>query len=419
MNVLDLFSGIGGFSLGLERAGMKTVAFCEIEPYCRAVLKKHWPDVPIYDDVRTLTSERLRADGITDIDVICGGFPCQDISAAGKQAGIDGGRSGLWGELARIIGDVRPRYAIVENVSALLSGDSGRWFGRVLGDLAAIGYDAEWHCIPASAVGAPHRRDRVWIISYASSAGRRKELRGAHGHESQDAGRDKENLHVISGNGTERNVADTACELPRGRRSIAEQIRIAEFTNQDWWDVEPDVGRSVDGFPGWLDRFIGWGLTYEQSRRSIEILRSLWSPDVSTALWRSIGGLDRFSQAQILYAFVREYEKDTHEARLLLASAEAFEKFVRGVWGAATPSSASHRSKEDKQHAREHPDIVQVVSQLFTCDSEASWRSSSWEDGIARVADGVPNLAHRLRGLGNAVVPQIPEIIGRAIMETA
>ena len=168
MHLLDLFSGIGGFSLGLERSGaFKTVAFCEIEPYCQKVLAKHWPQVPIYDDVRTITAERLATDGIA-VDAICGGFPCQDISCAGKGAGIEGERSGLWFEYARIIGELRPRYVIVENVSALLS----RGLDRVLGTLAALGYNAEWHCIPASAVGAPHRRDRMWIVANSTSLGR-------------------------------------------------------------------------------------------------------------------------------------------------------------------------------------------------------------------------------------------------------
>jgi|TARA_R110000824_G_scaffold382955_1_gene576268 DNA (cytosine-5)-methyltransferase 1 len=160
--VLDLFSGIGGFSLGLERTGgFETAAFCEIDPYARAVLNKHWPEVPCYEDVRTLTADRLGADGIA-VDVICGGFPCQDISTAGKGAGLAGERSGLWSEIARLVGELRPSYVIVENVSALL----GRGLSRVLGDLSEIGYDAEWHCIPASYVGAPHRRDRVWIVAH-------------------------------------------------------------------------------------------------------------------------------------------------------------------------------------------------------------------------------------------------------------
>jgi DNA (cytosine-5)-methyltransferase 1 len=169
VRVLDLFSGIGGFSLGLERAGFTTVAFCEIEPFCRAVLKKHWPHVPCYEDVRTLTAERLAADGIS-VDVICGGFPCQDLSTVGKQAGIDADRSGLWSEMVRLAGELRPEYLLVENVTNLLAGERGAWFGRVLGDLASLGYDAEWHCIPASAVGAPHIRDRAWVIAYPDAA---------------------------------------------------------------------------------------------------------------------------------------------------------------------------------------------------------------------------------------------------------
>jgi DNA (cytosine-5)-methyltransferase 1 len=159
--VLDLFSGIGGFSLGLERAGMRTLAFSEIEPYCRAVLRKHWPNVPIFDDVRD-----LRGAHIGTVDVICGGFPCQDISIAGKGAGIEGKRSGLWREFARLIGEIRPRYAFIENVTALRT----RGLARILCDLAAFGYDAEWHCLPASAIGAPHRRDRIYIVANASCA---------------------------------------------------------------------------------------------------------------------------------------------------------------------------------------------------------------------------------------------------------
>jgi len=161
VNVIDLFSGIGGFSLGLERAGMRTVAFCEIDPFCRRVLAKHWPTVPCFDDVRTVTANRLRSDGIA-ADLICGGFPCQDISSAGLKLGITGARSALWVEFARLIGELRPRYVIVENVSALLA----RGIDTVLGDLAALGYDAEWHCISAAHVGAPHSRERVWIVAY-------------------------------------------------------------------------------------------------------------------------------------------------------------------------------------------------------------------------------------------------------------
>lgn len=166
LRLLDLFSGIGGFSLGLERTGgFKTVAFCEIDPFCRRVLAKHWPEVPCYDDVRTLTAERLRADGI-GVDVICGGFPCQDISKGAaiwnRRAGLSGVRSSLWREYVRLIRDLRPSIVLVENVVQL------RTFGldQVLVDLAESGYDADWQCLPASFVGAPTRRDRVWLAAY-------------------------------------------------------------------------------------------------------------------------------------------------------------------------------------------------------------------------------------------------------------
>jgi DNA (cytosine-5)-methyltransferase 1 len=171
MTLLDLFSGIGAFSLGLERAGFKTVAFCEIEDFCRRVLAKHWPDVPIYDDVRHLDAARLRADGITAIDAICGGFPCQDISVAGRGAGLDGERSGLWREYSRLVGELRPQFVIVENVGALRA----RGLATVLGDLAALGYDARWNVVPAAAVGAHHLRERVWIIAERTGAADRVE----------------------------------------------------------------------------------------------------------------------------------------------------------------------------------------------------------------------------------------------------
>lgn len=162
MNVLDLFSGIGGFSLGLERAGMRTAAFCEVDPFCRDVLAKHWPGVPCFEDVEALDSARVGA-----VDAICGGFPCQDASVGrtqwGKRVGIDGARTGLWREIKRLAVDLRPCVVVLENVPGLLSAG----FGTVLGDLAAIGFDAEWRCLPASAAGLPHRRDRLCVVAYA------------------------------------------------------------------------------------------------------------------------------------------------------------------------------------------------------------------------------------------------------------
>lgn len=172
LKVLDLFSGIGGFSLGLERTGgFETVAFCEIDEFPRKVLAKHWPEVPCFKDVRELSGEQIGA-----VDVICGGFPCQDISHAGNQSGIGAGtRSGLYSQAVRLIGEIRPKYAILENVSALLSGPRerpGQWLGRILGDLAFIGYDAEWHRIRAGTLGLPQERGRVWVLAYPNTLGR-------------------------------------------------------------------------------------------------------------------------------------------------------------------------------------------------------------------------------------------------------
>ena len=165
----SLFAGIGGFDLGLERAGMECKWQVEIDDFCNRVLEKHWPHVKRYRDVREVGAHNLEP-----VDLICGGFPCQDISIAGVnwgRQGISGSRSGLWSEMCRIVRELRPRRLLVENVPAILSGGNGEWLGRVLGDLAEIGYDSEWHCIPASRVGAPHQRDRFWLLAYPNKQG--------------------------------------------------------------------------------------------------------------------------------------------------------------------------------------------------------------------------------------------------------
>ena len=238
--VLDLFSGIGGFSLGLERAGMETVAFCEYDERCRKVLKKHWPDVPQYNDIRTLTAEKLKADGIENIHAICGGFPCQDVSFAGLGVGLDGERSGLWSEYKRLIGEIRPRVAIIENVTALLV----RGLDRVLCDLASLGYDAEWHCIPASSVGAHHQRDRVWIIAYPN------ELANGQQYINAKAWNDIKNHNpAVANTDSQRGCSRAA------RFKNAEDAR--QSSGYSWhqregmgiWDAEPDVGRVANGVP--------------------------------------------------------------------------------------------------------------------------------------------------------------------------
>ena len=177
LKLLDTFSGIGGFSFAAERlvGGFETVQFVEWEPYCQRILNQHWPTVPIHGDIQTFYPQPFSA------DVICGGFPCQDISVAGKQAGIkQGTRSGLFYELIRIIRLVRPRYVVLENVAAIVTNG----LDVVLGELAEAGFDCEWSCIRASDLGACHRRDRWWLVAYPNSSGsqrfgRTSELRKA------------------------------------------------------------------------------------------------------------------------------------------------------------------------------------------------------------------------------------------------
>lgn len=315
LRVLSLFAGIGGFDLGLERTGgFKTVAFCEIEPFCQRVLAKHWPDVPCYEDVRELTSERLAADGIA-VDVICGGFPCQDISLAGNGEGLAGERSGLWFEYARLIGELRPRYVIVENVAALL----GRGLDAVLGSMAALGYDAEWHCIPAAAVGAPHRRDRLWIVAYPDGSERWAQHSARNGLEVGQDGL-SQGQESSGGLGGRRhalaNAAGERCRKARGLRRNQPKKRVAGRSQ-----TIPDANQvNAQGFV---------------NRRDGPIVRR---------------------------------EQIERQARLSCG-------------------------------AGEHQD----------------W---SVEPAVGRVAHGIPDRVGQLRAYGNAVVPQIPELIGRAILAT-
>lgn len=274
LKVLDLFSGIGGFSLGLERTGgFETVAFCEIEEFPRRVLAKNWPEVPCYHDVRELTAVALQRDGIA-VDVICGGFPCQDISTAGLGAGMDGARSGLWSEIARLVGELGPKYVLVENVAALLS----RGLDRVLGDLATLGYDAEWHCIPAAGVGAPHRRDRIWIVAHPNpclhpgrlgAGAHSAAARGSKGSdESQGEASHGERVRAESG-ASRPYVADPERRRLEGRdveRAGAATIIPAAYSGHrgggkfgEAWRVEPNVGRVAHGVPFAMDRIKSLG----------------------------------------------------------------------------------------------------------------------------------------------------------------
>ena len=269
--VLDLFSGIGGFSLGLQNTGgFETVAFCEIEPFCHKVLKKHWQDVPIYNDIKELTYEKMQADGI-EPTVITGGFPCQDISNAGQGKGIIGERSSLWSEYARIIKDVQPTWAIIENVSALRS----KGLTLVLQNLSEIGYNAEWHCIPCTAVGGLHRRDRIWIIAYKGKVGNSNNSRSGTSQrrtygvrkeederwEGQPQSRSSRSSSTVANSSSIRQPRQRACGNASDTTQIVKRKAIKSFNGRvrNFWTTEPNVGRVAYGIPQRVDRLKGLG----------------------------------------------------------------------------------------------------------------------------------------------------------------
>jgi DNA (cytosine-5)-methyltransferase 1 len=259
LTVGSLFSGIGGFDLGLERAGMQVIWQSEIDEFASRVLKKHWPDVPNLGDITKVDWSEVERP-----DVICGGYPCQPFSQAGKRGGENDARH-LWPAMHNAICVLRPRYALMENVRGHLS----LGFGRVLGDLAEIGYDAEWQIIPAAAVGALHKRDRVFIVAYPNDTGNRTlERRIDDNRATQIKKRQIVAQSELGGRSSE--MADTngaggwgVGSLEHGRENVfrkSDQLRGENgFTSGSWWEVEPSVGRVANGVSDRVDRLKGLG----------------------------------------------------------------------------------------------------------------------------------------------------------------
>ena len=249
MNELALFAGAGGGILGGHLLEWRTVCAVEREPYAASVLMQRQndgilPPFPIWDDVSTFDGKPWR--GI--VDVVSGGFPCQDISSAGKGAGIDGERSGLWREMARIIGEVRPRFVFVENSPLLVS----RGLAVVISDLAEMGYDAQWCCISASDTGAPHKRDRIWLVA---SDAKCKPLRDATIKNVESEKPERKELGV---HGCDWYVADASAarlQAPRPQQDGKNREQSWGVPSAGgWWAAEPDVGRVADGVAARVDR---------------------------------------------------------------------------------------------------------------------------------------------------------------------
>jgi len=254
IRVLDLFSGIGGFSLGLERAGpFRTVAFCEREPFPQAVLRKHWPEVPIYDDVRTIPTDELGR-----IDLICGGFPCQPWSVAGQQRGAEDDRD-LWPVMASLIEKLRPQWVIGENVRGFVNELLG--LQRSLSDLESLGYQAVPFVIPACAVDAPHRRDRVWIVAHAPQL-----QRDGSGEHTEQGERQVSQSGKRGGAGDVAHADDTrlqgrqeAGDISRKRARQNKQLERCRDGKGPTWLPEPGVGRVAHGVSRRVDRLKALG----------------------------------------------------------------------------------------------------------------------------------------------------------------
>lgn len=448
LKVLDLFSGIGGFSLGLERTGgFETVAFVEQDNYCQKVLAKNFPGTPIYDDVRTFD-----ADGLGRIDCITGGYPCQPFSLAGVRNGEKDDRH-LWPSMRRIVASVRPAWVVAENVFGHIS----MGLDQVLSDLEDEGYTCWPLVIPACAVDAPHRRDRVWILAHDArllegrQEQRTKRQRTGQGGEPVAMADATRKLQHGSGEpwdggrqstNDRKDVADPGSGRQPRQGQLVDAVNTAAGTVGEatesfdggignFWLPEPAVGGRLDGLSCWLDGFdmtpahsllSANGKENQCARKELLALRLFFS---SKEIWESVRGSISISPSAILFTYVRQLEKDApNQTWLQLAGEETSEKELRGMWGGNVTASASHGPKYSTQRRFQYPDALQALPRLLAHHAEKAWVTycrenavpRGWEEGIGRVAHKTPNLVDRLRALGNAVVPQIPEIIGRAIL---
>jgi DNA (cytosine-5)-methyltransferase 1 len=367
MRVLDLFSGIGGFSLGLERAGMQTVAFCENDDFCQKVLAKHWPGVPIHNNIEELDGRQYRG----TIQLVCGGFPCQPFSVAGKQRGAEDDRA-LWPEMLRVIREVEPAWVIGENVSGIINLE----LDNVLSDLEDSGYSCQTFVVPACAVDAKHRRDRVWII--ASHTNFNSKSDGSQ-YEGQRSG--------------ELDVADTCRES-----GIAGQNFLADTIGND------GRGRSGSQPQGRDSRVEHGGGGSGQPERETDSLMA----DTISATGRG-RGLHRDTSDQGRGA------SGAGATRLQPEDGETQPDHVES--GSEDVADAEGQGLQGRR--------IRPAKQSKEPGVDDSWASSShgggrtWlpEPRVGRVAHGVPKRVDRLKSLGNAVVPQVVEVLGRMVME--
>jgi len=399
LKILDLFSGLGGFSLGLERTGRyKTVAFCEIDKYCTLLLQKHWKGVKIYNDVKKITKEGFEADGIESPDIITGGFPCQPFSVAGKQKGTSDDRH-LWPEMFRIIKAFKPRFVIGENVPGIVNIQDGVVFETVCTDLESQGYEVQPFNIPAAAVGAPHQRKRIWIIASLENSGRTLRQGSSIREKNEDeVGKENANQHQRSSSSSESNVANTDTRLGNGENEEIQSRRQASISSREGENVANAISRNVEAG---RERQRGVRTESEGQRTS---------DHVASSGETSREG-ENVTDTKSISSDGREYrehqEKRSGQRKTRRESSEEL---------ANTDSERLEGLGQSRSQFNE-------TSSSTSCSEERQGQvGQGWwefEPNVGRVAHGVPGRVHRLKALGNSIVPQIAEEIGRALIKAA
>lgn len=426
MRTMHLFAGAGGGLLADLILGHTPVVAVEWEPYACQVLRERaadgwFPGLRVWEgDVRLFDPSEYAG----SVDCIHAGFPCQDISVAGKQAGVGvETRSGLYREVLRIAGVVRPRYLFLENVSAIVTNG----LGTVLADLAALGYDSEWLCLRASDCGANHHRDRWWLLADSQCSERRPQRGACDGLEKRQdgvsqrqegSGRTGERGEDVDDSMRRRHQPPQG-EICAGRHAIE---------HAGWWTTEPNVGGMVDEFSAWFHENIMTNpishckmtaslmeCCHEAKTGRTEVLRVLRNGDVTKEIQQSSGRSLSVYETALLLAKLCEYKNEADKARVFVESAETLKNELRGVWLRKEVAGASHRPGQDQQRTGQHTDAVQALPRLLAHAGEANGECCSGQDAaatwwqvepnIGRVASGVPARVHRLKALGNAQTP--------------
>ncbi len=379
MKILDLFSGIGGFSLGLERAGFKTIAFCEMDKYCKLVLQKHWKGVKMYNDVREITKARFETDGIELPEIITGGFPCQPFSVAGKQKGTSDDRH-LWPEMFRIIKEFKPRWVIGENVKGITNIQDGLVFETVCTNLEGEGYEVRAFNIPAAGVGAPHRRERIWIVAHSNDTrNRTPEYETNKDGQKTDERRQEQSQLKSSRHG--ENVENSRRTLRQGssiREKNEDETRKedADQHQRSSSSPEPNVANAESIKSREQTQRQGWE---NSTRRSID----------------SRGDSKKRSEDNVANANINGTERNQSEDRERTRTQQSSQDVAN--------ASAGRRASQK----------TEVSTRGNGIEHQSWWQS---EPDVGRVAHGIPGRVHRLKALGNSIVPQIAEEIGKAIM---